>query len=367
MHLGFLPDALIPVELAPPWAPYPLEVGARETRAVWIDLHVPEGAIPGAYEGRVVVGSASHGELASLDLRLDVAPATLPYGAVDFIAFYDVDRVAERIGDGPAVEQQLWQLLHEHHVDGFASVQSPAEVERLRAAIDGSLFTEAHGYRGPGAGVPPAAVALGAYGSFGDPGEAALRRVEAVADLLPPAVDDVMLYAVDEQCESPRGPGWAPADPRLAPVVASSCGHSCGEVPPVEQDVDLVLTPANRFDSTWARAAREAGKRLWVYNGALPRTGTFMIDAPLTGLMADGWIAASHEVDRWFLWETAFWHDGNRGGRGPIDPFTVAENFHNRDGDACLGDGMLLYPGTQRGAFSSRSVGFPGVSPRRCA
>jgi hypothetical protein len=100
-----------------------------------------------------------------------------------------------------------------------------------------------------------------------------------------------------------------------------------------------------------------------VYNGALPRTGTFMLDAPLTGLMADGWIAASHDVGRWFLWETIFWHDGNRGGKGPIDPFTVAENFHNRDGDACLGDGMLLYPGTQGGEFASRSIGFPGVLP----
>ncbi|WP_437309325.1 hypothetical protein [Sorangium sp. So ce388] len=362
-HLGFLPDALIPVGLAPPWAPYPLEVGARETRAVWIDLHVPEGAVPGAYEGKVVVSSASHGELASLDLRLDVAPATLPYSPVDFIAFYEADEVAARVGDGPAVEQQLWQLLHAHHVDGFASVRSPAEVERLRAAIDGSLYTKERGYRGPGAGVPPAAVALGAYGGFGDPGEEALRRVEAVAELLPPAVDDVMLYAVDEQCESPRGPGWRRLirGSRLSSRVL--VGHSCGEVDPVKQDVDLVLTPANRFDSTWARAAREAGKRLWVYNGALPRTGTFMIDAPLTGLMADGWIAASHEVDRWFLWETAFWHDGNRGGKGPVDPFTVAENFHNRDGDACLGDGMLLYPGTQRGAFASRSLGFAGVLP----
>ncbi|WP_437758231.1 hypothetical protein [Sorangium sp. So ce1389] len=362
-HLGFLPDALIPVELAPPWAPYPLEVGARETRAVWIDLHVPEGAVPGAYEGKVVVSSASHGELASLDLRLEVAPATLPYSPVDFIAFYEADEVAARVGDGPAVEQQLWQLLHEHHVDGFASVRSPAEVERLRAAIDGSLYTKERGYRGPGAGVPPAAVALGAYGGFGDPGEETLRRVEAVADLLPPAVDDVMLYAVDEQCESPRGPGWRRLirGSRLSSRIL--VGHSCGEVDPVKQDVDLVLTPANRFDSTWARAAREAGKRLWVYNGALPRTGTFMIDAPLTGLMADGWIAASHEVDRWFLWETAFWHDGNRGGKGPVDPFTVAENFHNRDGDACLGDGMLLYPGTQRGAFAARSLGFAGVLP----
>ncbi|AUX21307.1 hypothetical protein SOCEGT47_017880 [Sorangium cellulosum] len=362
-HLGFLPDALIPVDLAPPWAPYPLEVGARETRAVWIDLHVPEDAAAGVYQGNVLVRSASHGDLAALDLRLEVASATLPYSPVDFIAFYEAGEVAERVGDGPAVEQQLWQLLHEHHVDGFASVRTPAEVERLRAAIDGSLYTKEHRYRGPGAGVPPSAVALGAYGGFGDPREETLPRVEAVADLLPPTVDDVMLYAIDEQCESPRGPGWRRLirGSRLSSRIL--VGHSCGEIHPLEQDVDLVLTPANRFDSAWARAAREAGKRLWVYNGALPRTGTFMIDAPLTGLMANGWIAASHEVGRWFLWETAFWHDGNRGGKGPIDPFTVAENFHNQDGDACLGDGMLLYPGTQRGPFASRSIGFPGVLP----
>ncbi|AUX40998.1 hypothetical protein SOCE26_024020 [Sorangium cellulosum] len=362
-HLGFLPDALIPVDLAPPWAPYPLEVGARETRAVWIDVHVPERAVPGLHEGKVVVSSASHGELASLELRIEVASATLPYSPVDFIAFYEADEIAKRVGDGPAVEQQLWQLLHAHHVDGFASVRTPAEVDRLRAALDGSLFTPERGYRGPGAGVGPAAAALGAYGGFGDPKEETLPRVEAVAELLPPSVNDVMLYAVDEQCESPRGPGWRRLvrGSRLSSRIL--VGHSCGEIHPAKQDVDLVLTPANHFDSEWARAAREAGKRLWVYNGALPRTGTFMIDAPLTGLMANGWIAASHEVDRWFLWETTFWHDGNRGGKGPVDPFTVAENFHNNDGDACLGDGMLLYPGTQRGAFAARSAGFPGVFP----
>lgn len=362
-HLGFLPDALIPVVMAPPWAPYPLEVNPRETRALWIDIGVAEHAAPGVYEGKVVVSSASHGDLATLDLRLEVASAKLPYAPVSFIAFYEARRLAERVGDGVAIEHQLWQLLHEHHVDGFASLRTPGDVERLRPAIDGSLYTPERGYRGPGVGVPPPAVALGAYGGFGDPSEEALRRVEAVTDLVPPVVDDVMLYAIDEQCESPRGPGWRRLVRGSQHASRILVGHTCGGVPPVEQDVDLVLTPANYYDSEWARAAHAAGKKLWVYNGALPRTGTFMIDAPLTGLMADGWIAASHDVGRWFLWETIFWHDGNRGGKGPIDPFTVAENFHNNDGDACLGDGMLLYPGTQRGKFASRSIGFPGVLP----
>jgi hypothetical protein len=362
-HTGFLPDALIPIALAPAWAPYPLEIAPRETRAVWIDIAVSARAAPGAYDGEVVVSSISHGALAALALRLEVAPVELPYRPVSFIAYYDASHLAERVGGAPEVEPRLWQLLHEHHVDAFASLLDTAEVERLRPAMDGSLFTAERGYRGPGAGVAPAAVALGAYGGFGEPTPGSLRRVEAVAARLPPAIEDVVLYAVDEECESARGPGWrrlvrgSPLSSRIL------VGHTCGEVAPSEQDVDLVMTPAQRFDTSWTRAARGAGKKLWVYNGLLPRSGTFMIDAPLTGLLANGWIAASHDVGRWFLWETVFWHDGNRGGKGPIDPFTVAENFHNRDGDACLGDGMLLYPGTQSGPFASRSVGYSGVLP----
>lgn len=361
-HLGHLPDALIPVDLAPAWSPYPLSIPAGRAGAVWIDVGVPAAAHPGAYAGQLAVTSP-RGELARIDVQLEVAAAELPYRSVSFLAYYEPSKVARRIGEGEGVERQLWQLLHQHHVDGFGSLLEPADAERLRPALDGSLYTETHGYRGPGAGVPPAAVALGAYGDFGDPSPEALARVEAVAGLVPAAVADVMLYAIDEQCESPRGPGWrrlVQGSPLASRILV---GVTCGKRDPRGQGVDLVMTPAQGFRTEWARGARAQGIKYWVYNGQLPRSGTLQIDAPITGMMANGWIAASHEIGRWFLWETAFWHDGNRGGRGPIDPFVTYENFHNRDGDACLGDGMLLYPGTQRGELAVHSIGFPGVLP----
>src|SRR5262249_46721972 len=120
---------------------------------------------------------------------------------------------------------------------------------------------------------------------------------------------------------------------------------------------------ADEFDPRAANAARSQGKLVWVYNGALPRTGTLLLDADPTSLRASAWIAARHSVDRWFYWETTFWNDGNRGGHGPIDPFVTAENFHNHHGDASLGDGLLLYPGAQTGAFALHSFGFAGLLP----
>jgi hypothetical protein len=363
--LGWVPDALIPVAPRPGGAA--LEIAPRQNGALWIDVTVPEDAAPGAYAGAVRVTSASHGELARLDLRLEVTDATLPYRPVSFFAFYDPYRIANRLGDATpsgttASEPQVVQLLHRHHLDALASILTPEDVERIRPALDGSLFTAAHGYDGPGAGVPPAIAALGAYGGLGDPSPEALARVEAIVRRIPEAIQDVFLYAIDEQCDSPRGPGWRRLIRGSRVLDRVRVAHTCHR-DPSRQDVDLVLMPSQRFHAGQTRAAREKGMGVWVYNGALPQSGPLMLDAPPTSLLANGWIAASRGVGRWFLWEVGFWHDSNRGGRGPVDPWVVAENFHNQDGDACLGDGLLVYPGAQHGRFATGSLGLPGVLP----
>jgi hypothetical protein len=206
-------------------------------------------------------------------------------------------------------------------------------------------------------------VALGAYGAFGDPSPAGAARVGATLAALPAAggTRDVFLYAIDEACGSDRGPRWRRELDR-AGLGDLAVGHTCA-ADPRGQAVDLVLTPAQSFDGPASAEARRGGRRVWVYNGALPRSGTMLLDAPLASLRASAWIAALYDVGRWFLWETTFWDDGNRGGRGPIDPYLTAESFHNADGDAALGDGLLLYPGAQRGRFAERSLGHEGVLP----
>jgi hypothetical protein len=358
---GLVPDALVPVALAQPWCPYPLAVAPRTTAAVWFDVTVPPDAAPGAYAGDVVVRSGAR-PLATLPVELSVDDAVLPYRPVSFFVHYDpIDELDERIGPGTAPERQLWQLLHRHHVDALARLSSPADAKRLASALDGSLFTPSNGYDGPGEGVAPAVAAVGTYGALGEPRPEALATVEAIAPLVPKAVEDLFVYAVDEQCDSPRGPGWRRllgGAPGLSRVRA---GHTCSE-DPSGQDVDLVMMAADHFDELLARAARAQGKTVWIYNGRRPQTGAFALDAPPTDPRAAAWIAATRDVGRWFLWESTFWNDSNHGGHGPIDPFTTAESFHNGDGDRMLFDGLLLYPGTQR-RYPARSLGVAGVLP----
>ena len=359
--LGALPDALVPVDHAPPWRPYPMNVAPREVGAIWIDLAVPAGTPAGRHTGDVVVKSAS-GEIGRIPLELEISRATLPYRPVSFLAFYAPANLAERIGALEPAEKQLFQLLHAHHVDALGSIRNEEDLARLEPALDGSLFTKDHGYDGPGQGVAPAAVALGAYGTLGDPDPATLARLEGFVPRIPSAVQDVFLYAIDEQCMSPRGPGWRRILSSSRTRDRVKVAHSCHD-DPRGQDVDLVLMPSQSFDEAAAVDTRKTGRDVWVYNGMLPRSGPLLLDAPLASLCANAWISATRSVGRWFLWETTFWNDDNRGGRGPVDPYVVAESFHNAGGDSALGDGLLVYPGKQTGRFAEHSAGFEGVFP----
>jgi len=172
----------------------------------------------------------------------------------------------------------------------------------------------------------------------------------------------VFLYAIDEQCQSPRAADWKRA---LAGRPASArvrVGQTCDE-PPARQETDIALLTGQTFTRATTAAARAAGRRAWIYNGQLPYTGTLLLDADPRGLVADGWISAAMGIERWFYWESTFWDDDNAGGHGPIDPFTTIETFHNASGDVALGDGLLLYPGRELAPFAAGSLGVPRVLP----
>jgi hypothetical protein len=360
---GEVPDALLPVALDPtPVAAAPA-VPAGQLGAFWVDVAVPDDAAPGPHRATAVV-TADGAPLARFDLRVDVAAPRLPYRATSVFIYYEAERLAARMGgqNAAAIERQLWQLLHAHHVDALPTLRTGADVDRLRAAYDGSLFTAAAGYDGPGAGTPPAVVALGAYGALGPPGPASLALVDEMLAHLPPPAREPFLYAIDESCGSPRAGAWKSALGARAAGAVVRVGQTCDD-PPARQPVDVALVSAGSFERAMPADARAAGRRAWIYNGVLPHTGTLLLDADPRGLTANGWIAATSAIERWFYWESIFWDDDNRGGHGAIDPFATAESFHNAAGDSCLGDGVLLYPGRQQGAFAARSLGYEGLLP----
>ena len=154
-YTGVVPDALIPVELAPAWSPWPLRVPARTNGIVWIDLTVPPGQPAGLYRARVVARSAGR-LLATLPLELEVLPATLPAWPVATMFYYGLGELAERVGDVDATERQLWMLLHRHRLAPIHAVASAADVRRQLPALDGSLYTKAAGSDGPADGAATA-------------------------------------------------------------------------------------------------------------------------------------------------------------------------------------------------------------------
>ena len=366
-YTGTVPDALIPVELAPPWAAWPLRVAQGQNGLVWIDLTVPVDLPPATYRSRVIVSGAA-GALADIPLELEVLDATMPARPVGTMLFYDRDTLEHRIGDPEVAERQLWTLFHAHRLAPLHGVQSVGGVRKHLPALDGSLYTAEAGYRGPARGLGDGILVLGTYGTFGDAGPESLAEVERVADeiaahgLFDRA--DVVLYAADENCTSERGAGWRSAlrgsgNPNARRV---RVGWTCS-ADPAGQPVDVPMVLADSFDPKLVAVASAAGKETWIYNGVRPATGTVLTDTEAVSMRTLGWIGAMAGIPRWFLWETTAWSDGNRGGHGPFDPFVTAETFHNEDGEASMGDGVLVYPGRQLQRFGEHSLGFVGMLP----
>ncbi len=370
---GTLPDPLIPREWLNADTParpgvvpndLPMTVPAGHHRVVWFDLFVPPASAAGRYEGSVAVTGQP-----ALSVEVEVGATPLPYRDVRNMLFFEPSTI-ERVVGPEAVDPTL-QRLHRHHVAPIVPLRSLEEVERFMPMLDGSLFTEGRGYEGPGMGVASDVVVIGAYGSLREPTSAKLDEVDRMLARLEAAGlypedggPDVFLYAVDEECDSPMGPEWRAAldaseRPRLRRL---RVGHTCSE-PPATQPVDVVMVFAGAYDPALAAAAEGKGKTVWIYNGELPHTGSYLTDAWPLSLRTNGWIQAHYGIERWFYWEGAYWTDSNAGGLGPYDPWLRAETFHNQHGDYANGDGVLLYPGQQRVSAGRYQLGVTDVAP----
>jgi hypothetical protein len=362
--VGEVPDALIPVEVAPPWAPYPMTIAAHTNGIVWIDVTVPRAQPAAVYEGTVVV-KAGGAPIATLPIVLEVADVVLPDRPVRTMVYYDRLELDRRMGGGDAAEEQLWRLFHRHRLSPLHGAMSADETRRKLGVLDGSFYDAAHGYEGPGEHLGDGILSIGTYGILRAPSVEKLATVEAIADVMAEhslfETTDTFVYAIDEVCKSPYAAEWKKliAGSANANVKRVRVGATCSEDPTLHA-ADIVMVH-DSFDPERTSAARAIGKEVWVYNGRMPFTGSFLTDTSAIGPRVDGWLGAMFDVGRWFFWETTFWYDDNRGGKGAYDPFVTAETFHNQDDDYVMGDGVLVYPGKQIDAFVEHSIGMDGV------
>jgi hypothetical protein len=360
--VGPVPDALVPVGLAERRkGAYPLHIAPHTNGIVWVDVNVPVDERAGTYRGELVVRDGAR-TLSSFAVDLEVADVRLPDDLGHAIAYYDPIELARQVG--PQAEGRLWMLLRAHRVSPLHDATAASDVARQVAALEGDQYAPNRGYFGPGALSGDGVLTLGAYGGLGDPSAAGLKSVEAIAAALEQDArlgrTEVVLYADDESCASPRAEGWrallsASHDEHVRRMrLAWTCSHD-----PSQQPVDVPILLAS-YDDAQVERAKHAGKSVWVYNGELPRTGTFLLDADAVSPRVNGWLQAMRSIPRWFYWEVAHWY-GRRG--APFDPYDDPESLLNKDGDWANGDGVLVYPGTRCDLVSTYDLGWDGVIP----
>ncbi|MFA5976373.1 MAG: hypothetical protein WC859_09470, partial [Elusimicrobiota bacterium] len=165
-HNKYYPDIAVPLELV---NYFNITGGANQS--IWGDIYIPKTAPAGHYLGTLTV--RENGLIvASIPVQLQVYNFTLPdTPSSKTMLFYSTGNIDTRYSaSGPQsilLRNRHYQLAHRHKIsligDDNCSDQPCSEsVPRL----DGSLFTSANDYNGPGVGVGNNVYSIGTYGQW---------------------------------------------------------------------------------------------------------------------------------------------------------------------------------------------------------
>ncbi|MCP4658379.1 MAG: DUF4091 domain-containing protein, partial [bacterium] len=248
--------------------------------------------------------------------------------------------------------------------------------------LDGTLFTAANGYDGPGVGVGSGVYSIGTYGSWEwqDEGQAAMWRHtdgwEGWFQANAPAVER-FLYLIDESDDYPQIEQWSQwieSNPGVGRALLSMATIDAPTARTRTPSLDLIASGADiGITSEWQAAVDHylgrADKRFYAYNGWRPATGTFVTEDDGLALRALAWSQYKLKIDRWFYWESTYYGDF-QSGEGQTNVFREARTFGGKDRtDSVLGetgwnysngDGVLFYPGTDQ-LFPQDSYGVAGA------
>jgi len=339
---GAYPDALIAtatIAVPPPPAP----------AVLWIDIFVPRGTAPDTYRSSLDVGDAS------LPIELEVLPLVLPEVDVSRLSTANFGSFLALERRGPEHLDAWMQLAHAHLLSiEYMRVTAPTtdgEIDwrawsaRMGRFVDGSAFTDSAGYRGPRAGLPTTRFILphtdwwpdppARRGRPGDPARwsAALGEWERFAEtsgwFRGPAPTEFVLFinSLDEPktaqaFEDLASYGRLIADARLTDRTRvrfrtdRALGQTVRDWPDerVLADLGPVVDVWNVCGATawmpWAkldaRRRSHPDEQILAYasnTAGEPAMPPLVVDSPIAGARAWGWIVARYRLGGMMNWE----------------------------------------------------------------
>jgi hypothetical protein len=350
---GWKPVQLVPENAAPGKGGFPLSVEANRNQGIWFDLHIPRDLPAGSYDGEIRVEADGAERLVPVELT--VLGFTLPAeNAFTTMVYFEEEQVDEYHGHD--LEDRYHRLAHRNRVE-LTHAYDVASATSALGRFDGSAFTPAHGYDGPGRGAGNRVIPRTFYGPghlFDDPASAAaaadawMRFLQAN---LPKA--RTLLYMPDEP-----GPSEYARITQIAANIHGDPGPGAalpifvthGYTAQLASAVDFWSTPSSLYDPARAEAMRAAGRDMGYYNGQRPHIGALLIDTPATDARVHGWAAVKHGISLAFYWHANHWHHNQSAPPG-YDPRqnVWASPVTFRDDDSFAnGDGVLVYPGEEK-------------------
>jgi hypothetical protein len=357
---GWKPVQLIPENARAGLGGFPLRVAANQNQAVWIEIYTDRNLPAGIYFGTITVDADEQKQ--RIPIELELFDFTLPdQNSMQAMVYYE--SLQPKLYQGRDLDAEYHRFAHRHRIE-LVHAYDIDSATFAAGRFDGSDFTKAKGYDGPGLGVGNQIIPRTFYGPGKTFDERASTWREAdtwmtfLTGKFPHAI--TFLYLPDEpgrseynyirqlaeNVHSNPGPGKA------LPTFVTK--HYVKEL---DGAIDIWDTGPLGYDIKRADEERQRGRKYWIYNGGRPAAGAIVIDAPATDPRATIWACFKHGVDNYFYWHGVHWqHNRQNVGERKQNVWANPITFDNRgqpnkpidDQGYINGDGVLMYPGEDK-------------------
>jgi hypothetical protein len=380
---GWIPDALIPSDALIGKGGFPLTIPPTEeqiyrhqnivdiipraasvNQGFWIDLYLPrDRKYPaGFYESQIRV-SAEGKIYSKIPVQIELVDAYLPDKNHSNVWVYssDIDELSIYFPSlsHEEISRMIKSEAHLHRIDlvgGFTAHQSVFNeriLEDYKPYLNGTAFTPANGYHGPGEGIGEKLFPVGMYGGrvLGNTKKKIQEESDKWVQWFEKNAPDVTYfkYMIDEPGPAQYSfineeAGWIKSNPgpgrRLKLQVTS------GYVEDLKDAVDI-WDAYDGVEIDRLEDLRRDGKDYWFYNGNRPRYGSVILEGTAVDLRVNGWIKYLFGINTWFVWQSTHWRHNSQGPKGRLHQriFNEPLTFINEHLEWGNGDGVLFYPG----------------------
>jgi Domain of unknown function (DUF4091) len=397
----FYPDIAVPLELVPTF-----DIAASSNQSIWADVSIPGTAPPGIYGAMLTIredGAVTHKIPVSLRVRNFALPDAPSARTMLFTSYGDIaPRYAGMAHPDPSTPQGMRVqtalrnerlMAHRHRISLIGDDANQTGTQPgsdYLSVLDGSFFSAANGYAGPGAGTGQDVYSIGTYGGLTEGSTQSqftgvFNGWETWFEAHAPATER-FVYLCDEIDCTKSTPTLATQLQWWAAIggVGSKL-HTMATQPLLDAPMALsdptsswpfsdgVSGGGSSMGGTTAadQAAADAvvaadpTRRLFSYNGQRPGSGSSATEDDGVALREQPWGQYKKKIDRWFWWEATY-YDDNQQGLGTVDLYSSADTFGVATSDPTYGasggangNGVFMYPGTDT-VFPSSSYGIAG-------